>query len=312
MLTKSSKASIEKKETMVGVWYTIAAYATWGILPLYWKALKHISPQEILAHRILWSFVFMMGLISVTRQWGDLSRTLKDRKKLIYICLSSLVLCANWYIYIWAVNTEKVVQASLGYYINPLISVVLGVIILKERLNLWQIISFIIAFAGVMVLNIGLHVVPWVSLALALSFGLYGLFKKMAGVNSLMGLFLETGFVMPAALLYLVSKKFSLVGLSRETFIPTLLLVLGSGAATSAPLIFFANGVRRIPLSMVGFLQYLSPSLNLILGVLVFKEEFTTIHYISFGLIWFALLIYTLSQTKAVKLFQSEKQCTDS
>lgn len=282
----------------VGIWYTVAAYVTWGLLPLYWKTLKHIPSQEILAHRFFWSFVFLIVILSINGEWYDLYRTIKNRQKLMYIVFCAFILSINWYLYIWAVNAGNVVEASMGYYINPLISVLFGVVILKERLTYWQIVSFFLASLGVLIITLQHNTVPWISLWLAVTFALYGLFKKLVRVNSLTGLMLETGIIAPLAFLYLISKQISGTGVIDKLPGATMLLLACSGIVTAVPLLFFANGVNRIPLSMVGFLQYLSPTLNLMLGVFVFKEEFTRIHLTSFGFIWCALVVYTLSQTK--------------
>ncbi len=297
MNTKKPALDQDSSRT-VGIWHTVAAYMIWGLLPLYWKVLKHIPSQEILAHRIFWSFVFLVIILSINRGWYDVYKTIKNRQKFVYIIFCAFVLSINWYLYIWAVNSGNVVETSMGYYINPLISVLFGVLILKERLTRWQIVSFFLATLGVLIITLQYNTLPWISLWLAVTFALYGLFKKLAGVNSLTGVMLETGIVAPLAFCYLMSKYIGGTDVSGKLSATTILLLVCSGIVTAAPLLFFANGVNRIPLSMVGFLQYLSPTLNLVLGVFVFKEEFTRMHLMSFGLIWCALAVYTLSQMK--------------
>jgi chloramphenicol-sensitive protein RarD len=293
-----------------GVWYAIAAYTLWGFLPLYWKLIDQVPAGEILAHRVLWSFVFVSIIIAVTSKWKVFKEECKSifakRSHLLSLIASSILISANWLIYIWAVNTGQFVETSLGYYINPLLSVLLGVIVLKERLTYWQIVSFVLATIGVAIITIQYGQIPWIALGLALTFGLYGLTKKIANLNSLIGLTFETLFVLPIALIYISFLQITGTGsLAIKSFDVTLLL-MGAGAATALPLLLFAQGARRIPLSMVGFLQYIGPSIILCLGIFIFKEPFTTVHLIGFIFIWSALTLYSLSKTKWVTALGSK------
>ncbi|MFD1735073.1 EamA family transporter RarD [Bacillus salitolerans] len=288
-------------EQLVGIVATTGAYMIWGFLPLYWKMLQFVSPGEILAHRIVWSFVFVLGILfflgRVKPFLSELNDLLSNRKRLLGISVASLVISANWVIYIWAVNTNHVVEASLGYYINPLVSIILGIIVLKEKLSFWQTVSFILAVLGVLNLTIHFGSFPWVALSLAISFGFYGLLKKLVKIGPLIGLAIETLFITPIALLFLSYVHINEGG-AFGTGWSTTLILLGAGVVTAIPLLLFANGASRIPLSMIGFLQYLAPTIMLLLGVFLYKEPFTEVHLLSFICIWTALTVYTLSKTK--------------
>lgn len=284
-----------KNQNTIGVWYAIAAFTTWGVLPLYWKALDEIPAGEILAHRILWSFVLVACIMGACGRLTELKKIFRDKKAFISVAIGSVLISSNWFIYIWAVNNNHVVETSLGYYINPLISVLLGVLVLKERLSSRQIVSLILAAVGVIISTVHYGKIPWTALLLALSFGLYGLVKKTAKLDSLAALALETMFVVPVSLVYLLINYSTGSGSYESTSLTLMLLLVFSGVATSLPLYWFAQGARLVPLSTIGFIQYLAPSISLILGVFIFEEPFTTVDTISFGFIWTALLIYSLS-----------------
>lgn len=284
-----------------GAFYAAFSYIMWGIIPIYWKWVEDVPADEVLAHRVLWSFVFMVGLLLATKKWklfvSFVREIALDRKKFFALLTASLLVSANWGIFIWAVNSGQILQTSLGYYINPLISVLLGVIVLKEKLSGAQIVSFALAAVGVLILGIYYGEFPWVSLILAITFGLYGLVKKMVNAEAAIGLTLETMMVTPLAVgywLYLLFTSDSRFFVSSGT---TLLLV-GGGVVTALPLLYFAKGAQRVPLSMLGFLQYIAPTLSLILGVFVYNESFTKTHLLAFIFIWGALTIYSLSMTK--------------
>lgn len=293
---------MEKKEIKQGVLYAGLSYLIWGILPIYWKLLEHVNAEDILANRIFWSFVFMMGVLFFSKKIGDLLTVLKgfkqNRKEMYALIIASLLISTNWFIYIWAVNHHHMIEASLGYYINPLVSVLLGVIFLKEKLSPAQYISFIIAGIGVLILGISYGKFPWISIVLAVSFGVYGLAKKMIKVDSAVGLTLETMVVTPFALAYMVYLFFNGEHALFAGSVTTDLLLVGAGAATALPLLYFAKGAQKIPLSMLGLLQYIAPTITLLLGVLVYGEHFTKHHLQAFIFIWSALTIYSLSKTK--------------
>ncbi|KIL43855.1 EamA family transporter RarD [Jeotgalibacillus soli] len=292
----------EERQERQGMLYAISAYLIWGLLPIYWKFLHHISAEEILANRIFWSFWFMFVLLLATGNLRALKReglTLqKNKKRLAALVAASLLITGNWFLYIWAVNSNQIVEASLGYYINPLVSVLLGVVVLKETLSRAQIVSFILALIGVMIITISYGNFPWIAFTLALSFGLYGLVKKMLQVDAAIGLTLETLVTMPIALIYITYLFINGTSVLFSGDIQIDLLLIGAGAATALPLLFFAKGAQRIPLYMMGFLQYIAPTIMLILGVLVYQEAFTFIDFISFFFIWSGLTLFSVSRSK--------------
>jgi chloramphenicol-sensitive protein RarD len=298
---KGDRALSQANEEKIGIWYTALSYLLWGILPLYWKLLESRPAMEILAHRIIWSFFFMVVLLIVTRQiasWRkQVSMMIKKPKLAGGMIAAAILISANWFVYIWAVTHGHVVETSLGYYINPLVSVVLGMVVLKERLNLWQWISFILASAGVCIMTFQYGAFPWVALSLAFSFGIYGLVKKLASVDSAIGLTVETMVVAPVSFIYLFILYDHSSLLSTLTIWQALLLI-GAGPATAVPLLYFAKGARRISLTMLGFLQYIAPTLTLLFGVFLFHEAFTKAHVYAFSCIWAALVIFSFSKTK--------------
>lgn len=284
-----------------GVLYAALSYVIWGFFPIYWKLINDVSAGETLAQRVFWSFVFMVVLLLFTKKWhmfvGFVKEIVKQPKLFWSLFIASVLISINWGVFIWAVNAGKILETSLGYYINPLISVLLGIIVLKERLSGAQILAFILAGIGVLSLTIHFGEVPWVSLSLAITFGLYGLAKKMIKVESAIGLTLETMMMAPFALGYLIYMMFQ----SQSQFFEstsTSLLLIGGGVATALPLLYFAKGAQKVSLSMLGILQYIAPSLSLMVGVFIYHEAFTKAHLLAFIFIWSALIIYTLSVTK--------------
>ncbi|MCM3273378.1 EamA family transporter RarD [Paenibacillus elgii] len=281
-----------------GIGYGLLAYLAWGLLPLFWKTFISVSSGEILGHRVVWSFVFVALLLLIGGRWKALKSAFSERKNVLPMVGGSLLISLNWLIYIWAVNHDRVVETSLGYYINPLISVLLGVCFLGERLRAVQWTAMALATAGVTVLTFSYGSVPWVSLALAMSFGVYGLVKKKMQLEPMVSLAGETIVVLPVAAVYLL-----VVGMTGQSTTSSLstgyqLLLATSGVATALPLLWFAKAAQRLSLTTVGFLQYLAPTISLILGVTLYNEPFTTVHLISFCLIWSALLLFTLSSLK--------------
>jgi chloramphenicol-sensitive protein RarD len=278
----------------IGIFYTTLAFFTWGVLPLYWKALGSIPAFEILAHRILWSFVFITIVLTVRRN-TRVRELLKDIKSRNSLVITSALIGLNWLTYVYAVNSEHIVEASMGYYINPLVSVFLGIVILKERLNLMQIFSFVLACGGVLYLTLDYGRFPWIAVVLACAFGFYGLFKKTSNLESLPSLMIETMFLAPLALGIIIYQAPISGGAIFSMSIKTDLLLIFAGVITTLPLYWFAQGAKRIPLSSVGFLQYIAPTLMLCIGVFLYDEIFTRAHLISFGLIWIALVLYSLT-----------------
>ncbi|MDD4238525.1 MAG: EamA family transporter RarD [Desulfotomaculaceae bacterium] len=290
-------------ERLIGMAATAGAYLLWGILPLYWKLVNLVSPFEILAQRITWSFFFMVLILLSTRKLrsflGELYEISFKLKKLSGIAIASLLISVNWLTYIWAVNSNHIIETSLGYYINPLVSVLLGVIVLKERLSFWQMVSFFLAMLGVLNLTFHFGSFPWVALVLAITFGLYGLCKKMIHLGAITGITLETLLVTPLALLYLNYVHNNGVGFFGFAHPGISGLLAGAGVVTAVPLILFASGARRLPLSTMGFLQYIAPTIALFLGVFIFHEPFTAVHMVSFTFIWAALTVFSLARTRA-------------
>lgn len=278
-----------------GVIYGLIAYLIWGILPIYWKLLEDVHAGAVLAHRIVWSFVFMILFILLTKKWTLFVQQCKEVffsfKSLMTITAASLFISLNWLIFIWAVQHEYVVQASLGYYINPLLSVLMGMIFLKEKLSLAQMLSFLLAGIGVAYLTIDYGIFPWVSFLLAFTFAMYGLLKKVANVSAMFSLAIETLLVTPIALVYLLITFGKDIGFRTTTILEGSLLFF-SGVATAIPLLLFGMAVISVPLSMIGFLQYIAPTLMLIIGVFFYGEAFTTAHIITFTLIWISLMMY--------------------
>jgi len=290
-------------ERYQGVILAGGAYILWGIFPIYWKLLQAVPALEILAHRIIWSVVFLWLLMAFNGQIksfiAEINKLLHNPAALIGILATGLILNINWGTFIWAVNHDYIIQTSLGYYINPLVSVLLGMLFLKEQLSLWQLIAFLLASAGVLSLTVQYGSFPWVAITLALSFGLYGLLKKTLNMNSLMGLTLETMLTSIFALAYIIYLSAAGVGSFNPAFTRISWLLCGAGVVTAVPLLLFGAGALRLPLFVIGFLQYISPSMTLLLGIFIYKEPFSHGHLISFSIIWIALIIFTLAKTRA-------------
>ncbi|MDQ4088425.1 MAG: EamA family transporter RarD [Pseudomonadota bacterium] len=277
-----------------GLLLGVGAYLLWGVLPLYFKALVHVSPTEIVAHRILWSLVFLGALLTLRRRWPAIRSALSAGKVVITLIVTSILIGINWLVYIYAVVSGHVLEGSLGYYLNPLVNVLLGVVLLKERLTRGQIFATALAAAGVAVLAAGAGSALWISLTLAASFALYGFLRKVAPVDSLEGLSIETALLVPIALGWVLWLHAAGDAGFRQFDLATDLLLILGGAITAIPLLLFTAAARRLPYSTLGFLQYIAPSLQFLLAVLVFGEPLTTAHIICFGAIWTALAIFTL------------------
>jgi len=285
-----------------GVIYGLGAYLMWGFFPIYFKLLQSVPAMEILGNRILWSFIFLAGLITLRREWTSLrGMALKPRTVLIYT-LSSCLLAVNWLIYVWGVNSGYIVETSLGYFINPLLNVLLGVVFLREKLRPLQWVPIGLATLGVIYLTVNYGQLPWIALALAFSFGLYGLVKKTAPLGSLHGLTLETGILFLPAGIYLLLAASRFTGTSGGNSLPVSILLAGAGVITSVPLLMFGAAARRIDLSLMGILQYVAPTCQFLLGVLVYGEPFTRERLVGFSFIWLALIFFwaegTLLQRK--------------
>ncbi len=288
-----------------GFAYALAAYLAWGLFPIYWKQLSRVPARELIAHRVVWSFVFVLGLITAFKRWPEVRRALSQRRTLAALLLSTALISSNWFLFIWAVNTGHVLEASLGYYINPLLNVVLARLVLGEQLRPLQWVAVGLAAVGVLYLTVGMGVLPWVSLVLALTFGFYGLVRKLAPVEPLAGLAVETGIAAPVAVVYLLAVPLAqegrlLAGTPRES-----LLLLCSGLATALPLLWFAMGAKRLRYSTLGIIQYLAPTCQLALAVLAYGEPFTSRHAVTFLLIWTAVLMYAADSVRGGRTSQA-------
>lgn len=267
-----------------------AAYLIWGLFPIYWKLLQAVPAPQIMAHRIVWCLMFVAAWLTLRDGWAWLRQI--SPKLLGMLATSALLIAANWWLYIWAVNAGHIVETSLGYFINPLVSVLMGVLILRERLNRMQWLAVAIAAIGVVWLTWQAGRLPWIALCLALSFGGYGLIRKLAVVPSVQGLAVESGLLFLPALGFLLWSESAGSGSFGHLGARIDLVLIASGLVTALPLVLFAIGARRIPLSMVGILQYLAPTLQLGCGVLLFGEPFTRVQAVGFGCIWMALVLY--------------------
>lgn len=278
-----------------GILYAVLAYLTWGMLPLYWKLFTAMSAWEILAHRIVWSFVFVGIVLSVTKSWRKMLASMEGKRQRLALLFCSLFITSNWLIYIWAVNAGHVLETSLGYYMNPLLSVLFGVLFLKERLHAGQWAAIALATVGVSLITIQYGAVPWMSILLALTFALYGMAKKLVKADAMISLAWETAMVFPAALIYLMVLHLRHADTIAAFSAGKLLLLAMSGAVTAIPLYWFALAAKRLPLSIFGFIQYISPTTSLMLAIFVFHESFTAQDLMHFGFIWSALVVFTLS-----------------
>ncbi|WP_214847585.1 EamA family transporter RarD [Exiguobacterium sp. s193] len=277
-----------------GLFATLGAYVIWGLLPIYWKLLASVSSEAILANRIVWSFLFLLVLLYFQKALTKLTTAFRNRRTRRLFFLNGIIISMNWFIYIWAVNHNFIVEASLGYYINPLVSIVFGVFFFKEKLSRIEWIAILLATIGVLILTIGYGEFPWISLALAFSFGFYGVVKKQRPLESTVSLTLETLAPLPLALLFIgylgVQGQSTF---SHSPFVTGGLLL--TGVITAVPLLLFGFGAQRIPYTVVGFLQFVAPTLSLAIGVLLYGEPFTRTHLIAFTFIWSAALVFTLN-----------------
>ena len=284
-----------------GALAAIGAYVMWGFFPVYWKWLAGVPAGEILAHRIAWSFILLVLILSARKDWKWLKPAFKNIRVVILFVSAAILLSINWFIYIWAVNSGQVIESSLGYFINPLVYVILGVVVLRERLRVDQWIAVSFAALGVAYLTLLHGQPPWIALSLALSFGTYGLLKKIGALSSLYGLTLETAAMFLPALVFLIYKEVNHQGaFGHVSYLTTLLLML-AGPVTAVPLVLFGFGAQRIPLYMLGLTQYIAPTLQFLLGVLLYNEPFSPVKLIGFLFIWIALTIYSAGEYVAWK-----------
>ncbi|KDO28603.1 hypothetical protein SPRG_06459 [Saprolegnia parasitica CBS 223.65] len=277
-----------------GVVYALAAFVTWGLYPLYWKQLYGIPDLQLAMHRIVWAFVVLAGILTYKRQWTELKRGVSSWKVLGTYALSSVFIFTNWYLLVWAINAGYIVETSLGVFINPLINVIFGVLIFKETLYLWQWVSIGFACSGVVVVAVAYGKLPWIALTMALTFALYGLIKKQAPLNALHGMVLETSILFPIALTYLIVVECQGSGAFGHVDVVTDVLLIGGGVVTVVPLLWFSLAAQLIPLSLLGVMQYIQPTLQFLLGTLVYNEPLSMFKLAGFILVWAALITYTV------------------
>ena len=284
------------RNTMVnkGILYGIGAYVLWGFFPIYWKFLHDVPALQVIGHRIGWSFILLALYILLTGQWDAFRSAAFNWRTIGIYSIAGVLLTFNWLIYVWGVNEGFIVETSLGYFINPLLSVSLGVLFLRERLRPMQWVPVGLAAIGVGYLTFVYGRLPWIALSLAFTFGFYGFVKKLSPLGSLHGLTLETGIVFPVALIYLAIVGINGSGafLHDGTFVDVLLI--GAGLVTTVPLLMFASAAKQIPLTVVGLLQYIAPTLQFLIGVFVYKEPFDLAHFIGFAIVWVALVIFAV------------------
>ena len=283
----------QQQRTRQGILLAIGAYTMWGIAPIYFKSLSEVSPLEILSHRVVWSFFLLAFLLHLSRSWRNVRDTLTSKPKMTYLVATSLLVGANWLIFIWAVNANHMLDASLGYYINPLINVVLGMIFLGERLRKLQWFAVGLAAIGVLIQIVAFGSIPVVAIALAFSFGFYGLLRKKVSLEAQTGLFIETLVMLPAAAIYLLFIADSATSDLAANPMTLNLLLIAAGIVTTLPLLCFTGAATRLKLSTLGFFQYIGPSLMFLLAVLIYGEAFTTDKAITFAFIWGALVVFS-------------------
>jgi chloramphenicol-sensitive protein RarD len=292
-----------------GILLAISSYLIWGILPVYWKSIDNVPSAEILVSRVVWAFISTLLLILLLKNgrylFEDIKRLWKSQLNFWLLFLASVLISGNWFLYIWAVNNGYLVQTSLGYYINPLISVLLGVFFLKEKLSPAQKVAFILAMIGVLILTFSYGQFPWLSFVLAISFAVYGLLKKQIKLDALRGLTIETFFITPLALGYYIWLFIDNRAVFLHSDVKTDTLLIFTGIATALPLVLFAKGAQRIPLYMVGFLQFIAPTMMLFLGVIIYKESFGQVDLISFIFIWIGLVLFTY--LKVIEMLKTKK-----
>lgn len=285
-----------------GILLTGATYVIWGVLPIYWRQIESVSPLEIIAHRIFWSFIFMVFYIKLTGRWEYLKTNLtyifSDKKKALSIIAASIIISLNWLTYILAVNQGYILEASLGYYINPFVSILLAFFILKERFSKGEWLAIFIVLIGVVYMTLGVGRIPLLAFTLAVTFGVYGLIKKTINIDATYALAVETAVLAPIALIYIIYLNVTGMntlefGVNAETA-----FTVGTGVVTAIPLLMFAIGAVYIPLSLIGLLQYIGPTLTLLIGIFIYGEAFTDTHKISYSFIWSGLILYTIIRFK--------------
>jgi len=277
-----------------GIWYGIGAYVVWGLLPLYWKQMGAVPAGQLIGHRIVWSFLTLVAIISVSNQWTAFRAAISRPGVVRMYGLAAALITINWFIYVWAVNHGFIIETSLGYFINPLVSVVFGVLVFGEELRRLQWIAVALAGSGVLYLTIAYGELPWIAIVLALSFGSYGVVKKKAPLGSMHGLTIETAILLMPAIVYVLYADRAGQGAFLRQSAAVDALLVSTGVVTTVPLLMFASAVQRTPLSTMGVLQYIAPTLQLVLGVLVYAEPFSRTQLVGFVMVWAGLIVFGL------------------
>ena len=286
---KTSAKSHETSALIAG----IAVFTTWGLIPVYWKLLRDVPASEIIAHRFVWTSLFLVAVLSWQNRWPDVHAVLRSRRTTFYCLSSGLAIAFNWFFFIYAVNIGRIIETSLGYFMIPLVNVLFGSIFLRERLTRLQLLSVALASAAVLYLTFGYGQFPWIAMALCITFGLYGLLRKKSGTAAIPGLFVETALLVPIAVAYLaLLKTRDELRFDHGDWLLSILLI-STGIVTAVPLFCFGHAARYLRLTTLGFLQYLSPTGSFFLGVFLYHEPFTRAHLVTFTLIWIALTIFT-------------------
>ena len=276
----------------------IAAFGFWGIIPVYWKLVQRVPAAEILAHRFVWTTGFLVCLLSWQGRWPEVRQATRSRRTILFCLASGTAISLNWLMFIWAVNSGRVLETSLGYFMTPLMNVLFGAVFLRERLTRLQLVSFILAMLGVLNLTFGYGRFPWIAIGLCCSWGVYALLRKMSGTAAIPGLFLETTMLLPLAVVYLLVLQTKGALFFGPVHWKESLILISSGLVTGLPLVWFGHAARHLRLTTIGFLQYLAPSGTFFLGVFLYQETFTRAHLITFGLIWTALAIFTFEMIR--------------
>lgn len=288
-----------REQLRAGVLYACLAYGSWGLVPLYWKAVRHVPAAQMVAHRCVWAAAVLLVLLGLQTRLGAVRETLRSARQALLLLLSGLLLAGNWLVFLWAIGHDRVLESSLGYYVNPLVNVLLGVVFLGERLSRLQAAAVALAALAVVVLALSLGAMPWIALTLAVTFGFYGLLRKLAKVDALAGLAVETLLLLPLALAALLQQERAGVGAFGRDGLATHALILASGPVTAFPLLWFAHAARRLRFATLGQFQYITPTGHLLLATLLYGEAFTRGHAVAFGLIAVALLLYAREARRA-------------
>ena len=296
--------------TSTGLLFGICSYLIWGFFPIYFRAIDLVPPPQVVAHRIVWAAFFLAILATVRRGWGDIRTALITRGSLLLLVTTALLIATNWLVFIIAVGHGEILQSSLGYFITPFVSVILGMTVLKERLRPMQTAALLLALVGVLLITLQQSGIPWAALTLAITFGSYGLLRKTTGVDAITGLSVETFLLFPAALAYLLFVKLKGTGCFLYTGLQNDILLVSAGLLTSIPLLLFAAAARRLRMATIGFLQYITPTMHFLIAVVIYREPFKLSSLVSFGFIWLGLLLYSLDALQGVRQRPSSA-CTD-